>query len=121
MEKRKGNTFGKQLLACSATVILLMSGCSSKEDKGIETAKKVVMQRLKDPDSAKFQNIRVINSDTIDKQSSFLICGEVNAKNSMGGYTGFTNFMTMFDMENDQIKPDGVVVLINKFVDCSKK
>lgn len=38
---------------------------------------------LKDPDSAIFRN------DRINGQS---YCGEINAKNSLGGYTGFTRF-----------------------------
>lgn len=40
---------------------------------------------LKDPDSAKFGTI------TIDAKGA-LLCGEVNAKNSFGGYTGVNNF-----------------------------
>ncbi|PND34823.1 hypothetical protein C1I89_10260 [Achromobacter pulmonis] len=43
-------------------------------------AKDFVLATLKDPDSAKFRN-----------QKSF--CGEVNSKNSFGGYTGFKRFI----------------------------
>jgi hypothetical protein len=44
----------------------------------------IVRQSLKDPDSAQFRNLRV----------GWLggLCGEVNAKNAMGGYVGFTAF-----------------------------
>lgn len=42
-----------------------------------------VKEALKDPYSAKFKNIKV---------SGLSYCGEVNAKNSMGGYTGYTKF-----------------------------
>lgn len=45
-------------------------------------ARKNVKLTLKDPDSAKFRN-----------QSSS--CGEVNAKNSFGAYTGFKRFISM--------------------------
>ncbi|MDH0520842.1 hypothetical protein [Achromobacter xylosoxidans] len=45
-----------------------------------DMAKDFVLATLKDPDSAKFRN-----------QKSF--CGEVNAKNSYGGYTGFKRFI----------------------------
>jgi len=43
---------------------------------------------LKDPDSAKFRNVRFVkyNARTV-------VCGEVNAKNSYGGYVGFENFV----------------------------
>lgn len=43
-----------------------------------------VKKYLKDPDSAKFRN-----------QHGF--CGEVNAKNSFGGYTGFKRFVVSLD------------------------
>ncbi|WP_286936162.1 hypothetical protein [Achromobacter sp. UBA4530] len=43
-------------------------------------SKDFVLATLKDPDSAKFRN-----------QKSF--CGEVNAKNSFGGYTGFKRYI----------------------------
>jgi hypothetical protein len=43
---------------------------------------------LKDPDSAKFRNMRFVkyNGRTV-------VCGEVNSKNSYGGYVGFENFV----------------------------
>jgi hypothetical protein len=46
---------------------------------------KNVLARLKDPDSAKFQNQFV--------GVSGIPCGEVNSKNSFGGYTGFQRYM----------------------------
>lgn len=45
-----------------------------------ERVKDLVKSRLKDPFSAQFRNI---------KQN----CGEVNAKNEFGGYTGFSRFV----------------------------
>lgn len=40
--------------------------------------------RLKDPESARFQNIRPVARGEI--------CGQVNAKNAFGGYVGFQHF-----------------------------
>jgi hypothetical protein len=51
----------------------------------IAKVKHDILERLKDPDSAKFRRIKVSEDGT-------LVCGEVNAKNSYGGYTGFTRF-----------------------------
>ena len=45
-------------------------------------AKAAVLARLKDPDSAEFRNL---NGS----------CGEVNSKNSMGGYSGFERFVAI--------------------------
>jgi hypothetical protein len=48
-------------------------------------AKDAVRQRLADPDSAKFRNVRNVNGD--------VVCGEFNAKNGMGGYVGYRRFV----------------------------
>lgn len=48
-------------------------------------------QALKDADSAKYRN-QVIYQDE-KHQGMFFMCGEVNAKNSFGGYTGFKRFI----------------------------
>ena len=45
-----------------------------------------VQDVLKDPDSAKFRGVRFY-------PKSGAGCGEVNAKNSMGGYIGFSSFV----------------------------
>lgn len=53
----------------------------------IEKAKEAIKNQLKDPDSAKFRNVRVSNFN--DGQ---ILCGEVNSKNSYGGYVGYRIF-----------------------------
>lgn len=51
-------------------------------------AKEAMRQRLKDPESAKFQNV------TVHRYSGHAVaCGEVNAKNGFGGYGGFEEFL----------------------------
>lgn len=45
----------------------------------------------KDADSIKVRNVKVATGGN-DKASSTVICGEVNGKNSYGGYTGFKLF-----------------------------
>lgn len=61
------------IMFCAAS---LLAACGGSESD----AKKAVLERLKDPDSAKFGKFTVID----DKAS----CLTVNARNSMGGYTG---------------------------------
>lgn len=48
-------------------------------------AESLVKQTLKDPSSADFRNSRTLNNGAV--------CGQVNAKNSFGAYTGFRNFI----------------------------
>ena len=65
----------KLLIAGILGLGLVLSGCSNIEKETEER----VRNSLKDPQSAQFQNVKGY-------------CGEVNAKNSYGGYTGFKQF-----------------------------
>jgi hypothetical protein len=53
---------------------------SSEED-----LKRMVMNSLNDPNSAEFKNLQHIEGKAL--------CGQVNAKNSYGGYVGFKAFV----------------------------
>lgn len=78
------------------TVILIfliaLIGCTKSEQEKLNDEKKsldikvqnIVRDNLKDGDSAKFQN--QIN-----------LCGEVNAKNSFGAYTGYQRYIVTTD------------------------
>ncbi len=54
------------------------------EEPWITEAKGIVANRLKDPDSAQFRSLKSISSDQV--------CGQVNAKNALGGYVGYRWF-----------------------------
>lgn len=54
----------------------------------IAQAQQATKARLKDPDSAEFRNIYVSVSN-----GERIVCGEVNSKNSFGGYSGFQSFV----------------------------
>lgn len=51
----------------------------------IESIREALQERLKDADSAKFRNVRVIGTANE-------LCGDVNAKNGMGAYSGYSKF-----------------------------
>jgi hypothetical protein len=68
---------------------------SSKEvTRAAATAKQALLDRLRDADSAKFRNVFVSRGPAFDVQADYtlFLCGEVNARNEFGGYTGFTRF-----------------------------
>lgn len=67
------------VMTCFAVALV---GCS--EEREVRNA---VSEQLKDPQSARFQNEREVRKG--------LYCGEVNAKNSFGGYTGFQPFIVV--------------------------
>ena len=56
----------------------LLTGCAERE------AKKAAADNLVDPASAQFRKIATYNE---------AICGEINGKNRMGAYAGFTPFV----------------------------
>lgn len=59
-------------------------------------ARAAVRQLLKDPSSAHFSKVIVYKSSLVkgNKDSTLVACGQVNAKNSFGGYTGMTDFVS---------------------------
>ncbi|MBC7860285.1 MAG: hypothetical protein H7Z39_16250 [Burkholderiaceae bacterium] len=67
--------------------------------QGPEKARNAVLAMLKDADSAKFRNVRSVGD-------GLFVCGEVNAKNSYGGYVGFKKFY--FDWPDGLANIDGV-------------
>ncbi|WP_151764889.1 hypothetical protein [Acinetobacter soli] len=89
-------------LLLGLVVGLGLVGCGKKEPSAAELnsfkemkAQESVKALLKDPDSAKFQNMNGM-------------CGEVNSKNSFGAYNGFKKFigtpdLTIIEGENPDI------------------
>jgi hypothetical protein len=49
----------------------------------VAEVKREILRKLKDPESARFRDVRVVDHAA---------CGEINAKNSYGGYVGFRRF-----------------------------
>ncbi|HFO1371966.1 hypothetical protein ACOAP4_29710 [Pseudomonas aeruginosa] len=103
----------KKSMTCVVLCISALSGCATPpppapkvqapkpktisfelNDQQREHAMASVREVLKDPDSAKFSGLIGVRSISAppDKYS---ICGKVNAKNSYGGYTGFTRFAVL--------------------------
>lgn len=74
-------------------------------DQAMEKGMESVRRQLKDPESARFQNTRLAAY-----AGGMVLCGEINAKNSYGGYVGFKRFVagsisaTM--QETDRRHPD---------------
>lgn len=75
----------------------------NEEDK-LAAIQDAIKSRLKDPDSARFRDVYIFDGTDF-------VCGEVNAKNSMGGYTGFTTFMASLIVEGE------VIIALPVFID----
>lgn len=92
----------KNILVGVFIALTSMAGCGKKEptERELNNHREIVAQDsvkkiLKDPDSAKFQNMNGL-------------CGEVNSKNGFGAYTGYVRFIgtpeiTIIEGENSQV------------------
>lgn len=79
------------LQLCVAFALMLgasTANASTPEQEAINQAKARVSYNMKDPDSAKFRNVRAAQ-----RGKNIMVCGEINAKNSYGAYAGFKPFL----------------------------
>ncbi|MAF87192.1 MAG: hypothetical protein CMK91_05275 [Pseudomonas sp.] len=60
--------------------------------KNSEAAKSAILDRLNDPFSARFKNVKLGKNKNLVQA-----CGEVNAKNGYGAYAGFRRFGILGD------------------------
>ncbi|MFZ3173391.1 MAG: hypothetical protein WA146_00725 [Thiobacillus sp.] len=74
-----------------------LSGCG---DANISEAKAAIEEALFDPSSVEYRNVV--------SYTEGIVCGEVNAKNKMGGYVGFKDFIFRNGNEPDPFYPSGV-------------
>lgn len=79
--------------------ILLPSGSKAKTVDAVAAtgAEKAASDQMKDPSSSQFRNLRVRPAAAPENR---VVCGEINAKNSYGGYVGFKPFLL-------HVSPDG--------------
>jgi hypothetical protein len=65
----------------------------------ITEMKEIVKLNLIDPDSAKFYNMKVVNYG-----NGRIVCGIINSKNRMGGYTGQKRLLGAMILDINSIK-----------------
>lgn len=85
-----GPSLNEQYYSITRPMTLETKAYYNKHGKGatISAAKNAVKSKLKDPYSAQFSNVRLL-----DFNDGKIVCGDVNAKNSFGGYTGSSTFI----------------------------
>jgi hypothetical protein len=69
-------------------IVLSLGPVAAQEDSFVANAKKGAVQTLRDPESARFDQVRVV-TNSLGKKG---VCGLINAKNAYGGYVGFKKF-----------------------------
>ncbi len=77
------------------SLTVLLASCDSKDDPLIDSqvkAEQKMKDTLRDPGSAKYSNVQAFRM--VGKgPETYVFCGEVNAKNGFGGFTGNTRFV----------------------------
>jgi hypothetical protein len=90
------------------TTLAATASAAGKEDRKakpkaeppsfVDEAKAAMRDDVRDPDSAIFRSVAMREGPYLD--TSFrAVCGEINAKNGLGGYAGFQRFV-VFQIAN---------------------
>lgn len=75
------------IVVAVVAIIVAAVGIYRYFNSDLDKVKLYLSENFIDPDSLKYRNIR-----TFYENGEFKVCGEVNAKNSFGAYTGFHGF-----------------------------
>lgn len=107
-----------KLLVTAIALTLCGSTCAAgKRDvtpkETLVYGKRVVMNGLKDPESARFRSLRVGGEGAV-------LCGEVNAKNGYGGYVGFKRFYVIHGDEKPSLEGTDEFLEITYRTFCEK-
>lgn len=83
-----------KILKVSSAFFVLLTGAvyASPPTTLPDEVKDLIVRDFIDPDSAKFRDIRIGIGANAEEGGFQVICGEVNSKNSFGGYVGFRGF-----------------------------
>lgn len=74
---------------------VLLSACSNVQEMRFESAAKAwIADRVNDSESLKYRDLKVFNRSA-SAPDSYALCGELNAKNRLGGYAGWTRFQVV--------------------------
>lgn len=81
-----------------ADIEVAKNALAEREQTTVKRVETAIKDLLKDPDSATFRNFQVFLDYPASrvrwaaKGATDFVCGEFNAKNAMGGYTGYEPF-----------------------------
>jgi hypothetical protein len=84
--------------ACVATSVVAQSELFNAEERAqgeasIRAAAAFFASSLREPSSATFRNVFIGKRPPPTKTLKIIVCGEINARNGFGGYTGFQHFI----------------------------
>ncbi|WP_368083170.1 hypothetical protein [Klebsiella michiganensis] len=95
-------------LVVLALSILILAGCKPSDEKAKEIAQREISSVMKDPESVKFRNVKYIKGNDDNDYVNGTVCGEYNAKNGYGAYTGYKPFLINLSMKSKGLFSKGV-------------
>ena len=95
----------KSMLAVIGLVVIVVAAAFAWRWHLIQELRKPILSELTDPDSAKFRGETIVSPWTV---SDSVLCGEVNAKNQMGGYVGYKRFFVWTSMKDPKKHRTGI-------------
>ena len=107
----------RKIVIALAIVGVIVAGVFGWRAYLVHELRKPVLAELNDPDSAKFRNERLLFGWSAWTVKSNILCGEVNAKNRMGGYVGYVKFKATAGMHADTGNDDLELGLIQDTCD----
>lgn len=80
------------IIAAASASLALTPAAAQAPAAMTATARQIIAQRMVDPNSLQLRNTRIVKITSPQGKQVELLCGEYNAKNRMGGFTGYTTF-----------------------------
>lgn len=81
------------------TLALVLTGCSKVAEIREKNFTSKISERFVEPESSKYKNVVLID----DEFGIVKVCGRVNTRNKLGGYSGFENFRAHFDHNGTEL------------------
>ena len=73
-----------------------IASCSPTQESHVQKVEGHIRSQMIDPESARFENV--------EEKRPGLVCGNVNGKNRLGGYTGSQPFVARIDGEKIDVE-----------------
>ncbi len=103
------------LVGCAETVpVAAVPGTAAAPE--VAQARALVVYDFFDPSSPLFRNERVYALENGDK----VICGEVNGKNRMGAYVGFSPFYIRYGIEAGEVAARTIRTEVGATIGCNQ-
>ena len=88
--------------------LFFVCACKPSDNHVISLGESLVKDNLTDPDSAKFNSFFHKSGDLYG-----YVCGDVNSKNTFGGYTGKKPYFVYLEVADGKVKNHGAVTIVN--------